>query len=244
MKLQVNPDIKSVAEPPRRIPYHLKDRVNEKIGEMLSSDVIEEHPNGESAPWVSNNVIAPKDDGDIRVTLDANNLNKAVQASNFPIPRQEDIKAKLAGAQFFSKLDLRSAFSFWQLEIASESRHYTVFHANGKLYRYKRLVMGIKSAQGELNAALQPLFSHRPQVHIIHDDLVIATVTQDEHEEVVRTVMDILAEAGLTLNPTKCVFGQSEIRFWGMIVGADGIRPDPEKVEALNHVTRPRKMMG
>ena len=160
-----------MAEPPWRIPYHLKDRLNEKIGEILSSDVIEEHPNGESAPWVSNNVIAPKDDGDIRVTLDANNLNKAVQASNFPIPRQEDIKAKLAGAQFFSKLDLRSAFSFWQLEIASESRHYTVFHANGKLYRYKRLVMGIKSAQGELNAALQPLFSHRPQVHIIHDDL-------------------------------------------------------------------------
>ena len=85
------------------------------------------------APWVSNIVIAPKDDGNIRITLDAKNLNKAIPASSFSIPRQEDIKAKLAGSKFFSKLDLKS--SFWQLEIASESRPYTVFHAGGKLYR-------------------------------------------------------------------------------------------------------------
>ena len=238
VNLLVDPDVKSVAEPPRRIPYHLKDRVDEKIDEMLRSDVIEEHPTGQPAPWVSNIVIAPKDDGDIRITLDAKNLNKAVQASNFPIPRQEDIKVKLSGAKLFSKLDLKAAF--WQLELAPESRHYTIFHANGKLYRYKRLVMGIKSAQGELNAALQPLFAHLPQVHIIHDDLVIATVTLREHEEVVKAVMGILAAAGLTLNPPKCVFGKKEIRFWGMIVGAEGIQPDPEKVEALSHISPPR----
>ena len=65
-------------------------------------------------------------------------------ASNFPIPRQEDIKAKLSGAKVFSKLDLKSAF--WQLEIAEEARHLTVFHAGGKLLRYKRLVMGLKPA--------------------------------------------------------------------------------------------------
>ena len=67
-------------------------------------------------------------------------------ASNFPIPRQEDIKAKLTGKKIFSKLDLKSAF--WQLEIATEARNLTTFHANGKLYRYKRLIMGLKPSQG------------------------------------------------------------------------------------------------
>ena len=199
VNLLVNSNVKSVAEPPRRIPYHLKDRVDEKIEEMMKSDVIEEHPTGQPAPWISNIVIAPKDDDDIRITLDAKNLNKAVQASSFPIPRQEDIKVKLSGNKLFSKLDLKSAF--WQLELSPESRQYTVFHANGKLYRYKRLVMGIKSAQGELNAALQPLFAHLPQAHVIHDDLVIATITLREHEEVVSAVMEILKAVGLTLNP-------------------------------------------
>ena len=238
VNLHIDQTCKPVAEPPRRIPYHLTERVEEAIEEMINNHVIEEHPQGEVAPWVSNIVIAPKDDGNIRITLDAKNLNKAIPASSFAIPRQEDIKAKLAGSKFFSKLDLKSAF--WQLEIAPESRPYTVFHAGGKLYRYKRLVMGIKSAQAELNAALQPLFAHIPQAHIIHDDLIIATLTKEEHEIVIKLVMEAIQAAGLTLNLPKCLFGSNEIRFWGMIVGEDGVSPDPAKVEALNHVSPPR----
>ena len=56
----------------------------------------------------------------------------------------------------FSKLDFKSAF--WQLEPDPDSRHFTVFRANNKLYRYTRLIMGIKPAQSELNAALRPIF--------------------------------------------------------------------------------------
>ena len=237
VKLHLDHNLKPIAEPPRRIPYNLKSRVDESLANMLESDVIEEHPNGEPAPWVSNIVIAPKDDDEIRITLDAKNVNKAIMSSNFPIPRQEDIKAKLTGSKVFSKLDLKSAF--WQLEMAPESRYLTVFHANGKLYRYKRLVMGLKPAQGELNAALQPLFAHIPQVHVIHDDLIIGTATEREHEDVVEQVMQIISAAGLTLNPKKCVFGKHEIKFWGLIVSADGVRPDPEKVEALDHISPP-----
>ena len=152
-------------------------------------------------------------------------MNKALRSSNFPIPRQEDIKAQLSGTKIFSKLDLKSAF--WQLELDEEARDLTVFHSGGKLYRYKRLVMGLKPSQGELNAALQPLFAHLPQVHVIHDDIVIATITIQEHVSIVEEVMQILCDAGLTLNRVKCVFGQDRISFWGMIVSADGICPDP-----------------
>jgi hypothetical protein len=113
---------------------------------MVSQDVIEEHPPIEPAPWVSNAVIAPKPDGTIRMTVDARNVNKTIQASNLPIPRQEDIKEKLSG----------------------NSRYLTVFHGNDTLYRYKRLTMGAKPAQGELNVALQPLFANIPQAHLIH----------------------------------------------------------------------------
>ena len=238
VRLHVDSEVKPVAEPPRRIPYHLESRVQEIVNEMLQNDVIEEHPTGEPAPWSSNVVIAPKDDGDIRITLDAKNVNKAILSSNYPIPRQEDIKAKLAGSKVFSKLDLKSAF--WQLELDEQSRHMTVFHALGKMYRYKRLVMGLKPAQGELNAAMQPLFAHMPEVHVIHDDIIIATTADESHERVLKEVMKILSDAGLTLNSSKCVFGTNEIRFWGLIFSADGVRPDPEKVDALNHLTAPK----
>ena len=48
------------------------------------NDVIEEHPCEEPAPWVSNIVIAPKDDGDIHITLDAKGVNDALKSFNFP----------------------------------------------------------------------------------------------------------------------------------------------------------------
>ncbi len=238
VRLPSDPNIKPVAEPPRRVPYHLKSRVDETIADMIAQDVIEELPAGQQTPWISNIVIAPKDDGNIRVTLDAKNVNKALLSSNFPIPRPEDIKAQLSGKKVFSKIDLKSAF--WQLEIAEEARNLTVFHVNGKLCRYKRLVMGLKPSQGELNAALQPLFASLPEVHVIHDDIVVATDDESSHVITIKKVLDILHNNGLTLNKDKCKFGAKEIKFWGMIISAAGIRPDPEKVEALSHLTTPR----
>ena len=230
--------VEPIAEPPRRIPYHLESRVKELIGEMLQNDVIEEHPLGEPAPWVSNIVIAPKDDGDIRITLDAKNVNRAILSSNYPIPRQEDVKAKMGGSKVFSKLDLKSAF--WQLNLDRKSRPLTVFHGLGKMYPYKRLVMGLKPAQGELNAAMQPLFSHMSEVHVIHNDIVVATSCHKRHKEVLNEVLQIISGVGVTLKQGKCVFGAKEIKLWGIIFSGQGVRPDSEKVDALINLPPPK----
>ena len=44
------------------------------------------------------------------MTLDARNVNKAILPTNHPIPRHEDINAKLVECNIFSKMDLKSAF--------------------------------------------------------------------------------------------------------------------------------------
>ena len=90
---------------------------------MIDDDIIEQHPPNEPAPWISCAAIAPKPDGDIRVTLDARNINKAIHSTNLPIRRHEDIKAKLSGAKIFSKMDFKNAF--WQLELHPSSRSLT-----------------------------------------------------------------------------------------------------------------------
>lgn len=100
--------------------------------------------------------------------------------------------------------------------------------------------MGIKPAQGELNMALRPIFASIDNAHLIHDDLLIATETEDQHAQTLDRVMQAVKQAGLTLNPTKCYFVQKEILFWGMNFGADGVKPVPAKVEALEHVSPPK----
>ena len=238
VKLHVDTSVKPVVTPPSPTPYHLEKRIDSAIKEMLENDIIEEHPTNQPAPWVSRAVIVPKSAGGLRITLDARNVNKAIQSSNLPIPRQEDIKAKLSGAKIFSKLDFRSAF--WQLELHPESRYLTVFNLNGKLYRYKRLTMGVKPAQGELNTALKPLFDHIPGAHLIHDDLILAAANMEEHNKILDAVMTSISNHGLTLQSVKCEFGKKEIKFWGMIINENGVSPDPEKVSALKYIDTPK----
>ena len=211
----VDPSVKPVVTPPKPTPYHLKERVDKILKQMIEDDVIEEHPRDEPAPWVSRAQIVPKPGGGLRITLDARNVNKAIQSTNLPIPRQEDVKAKLSGSSVYAKIDFRTAF--WQEEINPNSRYLTVFNMNDQLYRYKRLTMGIKSAQGELNTALRPLFAHIPKAHLIHDDLIIGAANMEEHNEILNEVLAAVSKAGLTLHPDKCQFGMHEIKFWGMI---------------------------
>ena len=205
-KLHCKDDVKPVNVPAHTFPYHLQQRAQAAVDDMIKQDVIEEHPPNQPAPWVSNAVVTPKDDGSVRVTMDARNVNKAIQSSNYPIPKQEDIKAKLSGAKVFSKMDLKSAF--WQIELSDESRYLTVFHANDKLYRYKRLTMGLSSSQAELNVALRPVFAHIENAHVIHDDLIVATNTDEEHDTAIQQCMEATSKAGLTFNPPKCFFGK------------------------------------
>ena len=71
------------------------------------------------APWISTVVLAPKDNGNIRGSVDMQQANKAIKNMNIPIPKVEDIKAKMAGNKVLSKLDFRSAFH--QLHLPEES---------------------------------------------------------------------------------------------------------------------------
>ena len=45
--------------------------------------------------------------------------------------------------------------------------------------------MGVKPAQAELNTALKPIFCYITNVYLIHDDLLIATKSIEEHLEVI-----------------------------------------------------------
>ncbi len=92
---------------------------------------------------------------------------------------------------------------------------------------------------GELTKALRPLFQHLKEVHVIHDDIIIATSNDEEHERILNLVLQIIEASGMTLNINKCMFHKSQVPFWGMLVDGDGVRPDPEKVKALKFATRP-----
>src|ERR1700687_1212068 len=73
------------------------------------------------------------------------------------------------------------------------------------------------------------------------DDIFIYSDNLKEHKDHVRAVMTALKEAGLYLKAEQCEFHTEEVKYLGLIVGINGIRMDPEKVQSVENWTAPEK---
>ena len=124
LKLHINKDVRAVAQPVRRLPFGLRDKVDQKLDDLLDKDIIEEVPNTPTT-WVSPLVVAPKPDGDIRECIDMRRANKAIVRERHPIPTIEEILYDLNGSTVFSKFLLK--WGFHQVELEEESREITTF---------------------------------------------------------------------------------------------------------------------
>jgi hypothetical protein len=76
------------------------------------------------------------------------------------------------------------------------------------------------------------------------DDILIASSSQEEHLNHLRTLFQRLEKYGVFINPSKCVYGQPEVKFLGYLVSGAGTCPLPGKVEAIRDFKRPQTVKG
>ena len=105
LKIHIDPEVTPVAQPQRRVPFHVRKQVEAKLTELQDLDIIEDVEG--PTPWVSPLVAVPKSNGDVRVCVDMRRANAAVIRERHPIPTLEETLQALNGAVVFSKLDLR-----------------------------------------------------------------------------------------------------------------------------------------
>ena len=95
----------------RRLPFGLRDKVDDKLDELLDMRIIEEVPEATPTTWVSPLVVVLKADGkDIRVCVDMRRANEAIIRDRHPIPTIEEVLYDPNRATVFSKIDLRWGF--------------------------------------------------------------------------------------------------------------------------------------
>jgi len=58
--------------------------------------------------------------------------------------------------------------------------------------------------------------------------------TEEKHEQVVRRVLEILAEHKLFLHPEKCEFHQKQIKYLGLVISENKVAIDPIKVTGVH----------
>ena len=143
LKINVHTSVKPVAQPVRRIPFGVREKVQKKLDELLACGIIEDVPEGPTS-WVSPLVIVPKPDGDVRMCVDMKLASQAIIRERQLIPTFEEVLQDLNGSTLFSRVDLN--WRFHQIVLAKESRHVTTFVTHRGLYRYTHLMFGVTSA--------------------------------------------------------------------------------------------------
>ena len=71
------------------------------------------------------------------------------------------------------------------------------------------------------------------KIVIYMDNILIFTQTMEEHQDIVRWVLQILANNKLSLYPKKCKFHQTKIEYLGVILLQDSIKTDPAKTKGV-----------
>lgn len=89
---------------------------------------------------------------------------------------------------------------------------------------------------------MQNILGDLPFVKIYIDDFSIASSNESGHFEHIKAVFDRLAEYDLKINPEKCVFFATQIKILGFIIDQEGMKMDPEKVEAIVNRKEPTNL--
>ena len=77
VKLHIKKEVKAVAQPHRRQPFHTRELVEEELNSLLEQDIIE--PAEGATPWISPIVVVPKKENKIRLCVDMRVANTAIE---------------------------------------------------------------------------------------------------------------------------------------------------------------------
>ena len=199
-----------VREPIRRIPNALQETVKLEVEKMLKDGVIRES----NSPWSSPIVMIKKKDGSWRFCVDFRKVNSMTQKDAYPLPRIDETLEALTGSQFFTTLDLASGY--WQVEMEEADRKKTAFSTREGHFEFNVMPFGLTNAPATFQRLMECVLAGLTyeQCLIYLDDIVVFSVTFDQHLERLKMVFHHLAEAGLKLKPSKCHFAKSEIDIW------------------------------
>ena len=236
IKIHIREDVTPVCRAvARRIPFPLMNAVRNELDRMIENDVIEKVT--EPTEWCSAMVPVTKKNGKVRICVDLKDVNKAVKRPHYSLPTFDDIAPKLAGSTVFSTLD--AASGFWQIPLHKESQPLTTFITPFGRFMFKRLPFGINLATDEYQKRMIDIFGNQDGVEVIVDDILVHGRDRSEHDRRLDAVMNKIKEVGLRLNNEKCKFRMSEVTYFGHLVGKDGVKPHPDKIQAIAKLDSP-----
>ena len=214
----------------------MQEAIEKLLQDMVDQAIIA--PVTEPMEWVSSLTYPHKADGSLHICLDPHDLNKAIIREHYKAPTLDEITHKLSGAKVFSKLDAKDRF--WSIHLDTPSSFLTTFNTHKGCYQFLGMPFGLKMSQDVFQMRMDQITDRLPGIIAIHDDICVYGKDTTEHDNNLLKLMQTAQDHGLVFNSNKCSIHQPQISFYGAIFTAQGMKPDPVKVQALQDPCPPK----
>lgn len=237
-KITLQPGSTPIAKPPYRCSPHIKGQISLQVDDLLKQGVIEETV---SSPWSSPIILVKKPDGKYRFVVDFRGLNALTVPTYLRTAHLEDSINSLGAnsPKYFTKLDMYSGFH--QIPLHEDSRDFTAFLTDRGKYRFRRSPMGLSGSPFSFQLLVDRVLRgiQHDALCAYLDDLCLSTNTFEKHISLLTEIFKRFRSANLTLKASKCIIGAASVPFLGHILTPEGIKPNPEKTEAIRKIPVP-----
>ena len=234
-----------IASRPYTLPLKHHEWVRNEITTLERADIITKS----ISPWASPVVIVPKKSApgeppQRRMCVDFRKLNMTqpeVQnmtggkgcISLVPLPKIDELYAKLQGYKIFSTLDLR--LGYYHIGLSEDAKPKTAFVVAGMgKYQFNRVPFGLAQAPAYFQRLINEVLTGLDFAMGYLDDIIIFSKTEEEHLRHLEIIFERLREADLKLKLQKCSFFKKHIQYLGHLLSEEGIQPLPEKLESIS----------
>jgi transposase InsO family protein len=222
-----------------RVPDALKSTLESEIGQLLQLGLIEES----ESPYASPVVYVKKRDGSLRLCVDYRGVNAKSVGDAYPMGDLSGIVDRVSGSKYISTMDLNKAY--WQIPMEPESREKTAFRTHVGLFQFRVMPFGLTGAPATCQRLLDKVLRGAQEYATAYlDDVAIFSDTWEDHLRHLGDVLRRFREAGLVANRNKCQFVRPSLKLLGFVLGGGKLKPDSDKIAAVEAFTRPINKTG
>ena len=155
-----------------------------------------------------------------------------------PLPKKDEIYARLKGSNIYSTFDMRSGY--YHMVLSEKSRPKSAFLSSFGKWEFKRCLFGLAQAPAYFQRLVNEVLSGLTFAFGYLDDILVYSPSMKTHLEHLRKLFIKLREANLKRNKVKCNFLKKHIQYLGHIVLEKGITPMPEKLACIKEMPLPK----
>jgi hypothetical protein len=230
-------DQKIRLKPDSETPFCKLRRFSAKEDAALVQWVTDNLDNGRivvsKSSYSANVLLVKKKDGTLRVCVDWRALNNITEKDRTPLTSCSEVREHVRGSPILSSIDITEAF--YNIRMHKDSQHYTAFQTRLGLFEFTVSPMGLTNSPATFLKLMNRIFRDVVDVCVSFymDDILIYSSTMEQHARDIKNVLTRLREHNLTVKPSKCIFGVSELTFCGMIINGEGVRLGLDQITSM-----------